>query len=60
MEYVILIVSLVGIVLGADWLVAGAVSIAKKYKWVPTTLMAIPPSIWRWSTSLNLGKCATP
>lgn len=32
MEYVILIVSLVGIVLGADWLVAGAVSIAKKYK----------------------------
>ncbi len=32
MEYVILIVSLVGIVLGADWLVAGAVSIARKYK----------------------------
>ena len=32
MEYIILIVSLVGIVLGADWLVAGAVSIAKKYK----------------------------
>ena len=32
MEYVILVVSLVGIVLGADWLVAGAVSIAKKYK----------------------------
>lgn len=32
MEYVILMVSLVGIVLGADWLVAGAVSIAKKYK----------------------------
>lgn len=32
MEYVILMVSLVGIVLGADRLVAGAVSIAKKYK----------------------------
>ena len=32
MEYVILMVSLAGIVLGADWLVAGAVSIAKKYK----------------------------
>lgn len=32
MEYVILMVSLVSIVLGADWLVAGAVSIAKKYK----------------------------
>lgn len=32
MEYAILMVSLVGIVLGADWLVAGAVSIAKKYK----------------------------
>lgn len=32
MEYVILMVSLVGIVLGANWLVAGAVSIAKKYK----------------------------
>ncbi len=32
MEYVILMVSLIGIVLGADWLVAGAVSIAKKYK----------------------------
>ena len=32
MEYVILMVSLVGIILGADWLVAGAVSIAKKYK----------------------------
>lgn len=32
MAYMILILSLVGIVLGADWLVAGAVSIAKKYK----------------------------
>lgn len=32
MEYLILLVSLVGIVLGADYLVAGAVSIAKKYK----------------------------
>ena len=32
MEYVILIVSLVGIVLGADFLVTGAVSIARKYK----------------------------
>ncbi len=32
MEYIILIVSLVGIVLGADYLVAGAVSIAKKFK----------------------------
>lgn len=32
MEYIILIVSLVGIVYGADFLVAGAVSIAKKYK----------------------------
>ncbi len=32
MEYLILAVSLVGIVLGADYLVAGAVSIARKYK----------------------------
>ncbi len=32
MEYVILIVSLIGIVLGANYLVAGAVSIAKKFK----------------------------
>ena len=32
MEYVILVVSLVGIVLGADFLVDGAVSIAKRYK----------------------------
>ncbi len=32
MEYIILIVSLIGIVLGADYLVAGAVSIAKKFK----------------------------
>ena len=32
MEYLILILSLVGIVFGADFLVAGAVSIARKYK----------------------------
>lgn len=32
MEYLILVLSLAGIVLGADYLVAGAVSIAKKYK----------------------------
>ena len=32
MEYLILIISLVGIVFGADFLVTGAVSIAKKYK----------------------------
>lgn len=32
MEYIILIVSLAGIVFGADFLVAGAVSIAKKFK----------------------------
>ena len=32
MEYVILILSLIGIVFGADYLVAGAVSIARKYK----------------------------
>ena len=32
MEYIILIISLVGIVLGADVLVAGAVSIARKFK----------------------------
>lgn len=32
MEYIIIIVSLVGIVFGADFLVAGAVSIARKYK----------------------------
>ena len=32
MEYLILIVSLVGIVFGADFLVGGAVSIAKKFK----------------------------
>lgn len=32
MEYVILIISLAGIVFGADYLVAGAVSIARKYR----------------------------
>lgn len=32
MEYVILLISLIGIVYGADFLVAGAVSIAKRYK----------------------------
>ena len=32
MEYIILIISLAGIVLGADFLVTGAVSIARKYK----------------------------
>ena len=32
MEYIILIASLAGIVFGADYLVAGAVSIAKKYQ----------------------------
>ena len=32
MEYIILIVSLAGIVLGADNLVAGSVSIARKFK----------------------------
>ena len=32
MEYIILIISLVGIVFGADILVTGAVSIARKYK----------------------------
>lgn len=32
MEYLILIISLAGIVFGADYLVAGAVSIARKYK----------------------------
>ena len=32
MEHIILIVSLVGIVFGADFLVTGAVSIARKYK----------------------------
>ena len=32
MEYLILMVSLAGIVFGADWLVDGAVSIARKYK----------------------------
>ena len=32
MEYIILIISLVGIVLGADWLVAGAVNIARKFR----------------------------
>ena len=32
MEYLILIISLVGIVFGADFLVTGAVSIARKYK----------------------------
>lgn len=32
MEYIILLISLVGIVYGADFLVAGAVSIAKRYK----------------------------
>ena len=32
MEYIILIISLAGIVFGADFLVAGAVSIARKYK----------------------------
>ena len=32
MEYVILIVTLAGIVFGADWLVAGAVSIARRFR----------------------------
>ena len=32
MEYVILLISLAGIVFGADYLVAGAVSIARKFK----------------------------
>lgn len=32
MEYIILIISLAGIVFGADYLVAGAVSIARKFK----------------------------
>ena len=32
MEYIILIISLAGIVFGADYLVTGAVSIARKYK----------------------------
>ena len=32
MEYIILIISLVGIVFGADFLVTGAVSIARKYE----------------------------
>ncbi len=32
MEYLILVISLAGIVFGADWLVDGAVSIARKYK----------------------------
>ena len=32
MEYIILIISLVVIVFGADFLVTGAVSIARKYK----------------------------
>ena len=32
MEYLILLISLAGIVYGADFLVSGAVSIAKKYK----------------------------
>lgn len=32
MEYLILIVSLVGIVLGADWLVGGSVQIARRFK----------------------------
>ena len=32
MEYVILILSLAGIVFAADFLVAGSVSIARKYK----------------------------
>ncbi len=32
MEYIILVISLAGIVLGADFLVAGAVSIARRYK----------------------------
>lgn len=32
MIYLILVVSLIGIVLGADWLVSGSVSIAKRFK----------------------------
>ena len=32
MEYLILIVTLVGVVFGADWLVAGAVSIARRFR----------------------------
>ena len=32
MEYIILLVSLAGIVFGADYLVSGAVSIARRFK----------------------------
>ena len=32
MEYIILLVSLAGIVFGADYLVAGAVSVARRFK----------------------------
>ena len=32
MIYLILVVSLIGIVLGADWLVSGSVSIAKRFR----------------------------
>ena len=32
MEYIILLISLAGIVFGADFLVAGSVSIARRYK----------------------------
>ncbi len=38
MEYLILAVSLVGIVLGADYLVSGAVSIARK----APSLLSVP------------------
>ena len=32
MEFIIIVISLIGIVLGADWLVDGSVAIARKYK----------------------------
>ena len=32
MEYIIICVSVIGIVFGADYLVSGAVSVAKRYK----------------------------
>ena len=48
MEYIILLVSLVGIVFSADYLVAGSVSIARKFK--------VSDFVWRGNQQDSLQK----
>ena len=42
MSYLILIISLVGIVFGAEFLVAGSVSVARRYK--VSDFVIVPPT----------------